>query len=90
MIKGIFRAGLRVTSKASALEFYRGVKGVLLLPISNDMKLRIEPNNHISTISARSIDDGTAVFIPAIKDDDGSIAYANRRYINQYLKSLND
>lgn len=88
MIKGVFRADLRVTSKLSALEFYKGVKGVILIPLTPSDKLRVEPNKHISIVSNRSLHNGMAPFIPSSYDEDGSIAYSHRKAINAYLKNM--
>lgn len=85
MICGVFRADLRVTSKATALEFYKGVKSVILVPCDRDTYIRVEPNCHISFVGKKDIVSGTAPFIPALHDEDGSKAYELRKHINAYL-----
>ncbi len=88
MIQGIFKHNLRVVSKEKALEFYKGVRSVILLPYSKTQHLRIEPGQHISLIPTKSIKDGSAAFIPSLFDEDGTIAYHYRKFINEYLKDL--
>ena len=87
-IKGIFRSDLRVTSKSSALEFYKGVKSVILIPFDKKDSLRIEPGRHISLVSNASIRNGSAPFVPALYDEDGTLAYRNRKHINAYLNNM--
>ena len=85
-IQGVFKADLRIVSKETALEFYKGVKSVILIPFSEEQKIRVEPGQHISIITTASIYDGSAVFTPSLYDEDGTIAYHYRKYINQYLE----
>lgn len=85
MIASIFKADLRVTSKAKALEFYEGVKSVLLIPYDAKTYIRVEPERHISFVSKKDIQAGTAPFVPALRDEDGTKAYELRKYINAYL-----
>ena len=87
-IKGVFRSDLRVTSESSALEFYKGVKSVILIPFDKEDSLRVEPGQHISLVPNVSIRNGSAPFVPALYDEDGTLAYQNRKYINAYLNSL--
>lgn len=84
-VAGVFKAGLRVTSKATALEFYKGVKHVILIPYDRETYIRVEPGCCISLVSKKDVAEGTAPFVPALRDDDGSKAYALRKYINAYL-----
>lgn len=86
MVVSIFRADLRVTSKAKALEFYEGVKHVILIPFNKFYAIRVEPNNLFGIVSWESVRDGTAQFRPNVYDDDGKIAYNYRKYINAYLR----
>ena len=88
MVSGIFKADLRVTSKEKALEFYKGVKNVILISCGREQRIRVEPGQHISIVSTESIKNGTAPFIPALYDEDGSIAYRYRKYINDYLNGF--
>ena len=88
VIQGVFRSDLRVTSKAKALEFYKGVKSVILIPVDQKDSLRVEPGQHISLVPKESIRNGTAPFAPSFHDEDGSLAYQNRKYINAYLNDL--
>ena len=87
-VQGVFKADLRVTSKATALEFYKGVKSVILIPFDKESRLRVEPGRHISVVSNESIHDGTAPFVPSFYDEDGALAYRNRKLINAYLAAL--
>ncbi len=84
----IFRSDLRINSKQTALEFYKGVKSCILIPYTVDkvQVIRIEPGNLFSVIPAKSVKDGSAPFIPSLHDEDGSLAYRYRKYINAYLK----
>ena len=88
MIQGVFKKDLVVVSKEKALEFYKRVRSVILIPYSKTQQLRIEPGQHISLIPTESIKDGSAAFIPSLFDEDGMIAYQYRKYINQYLKEI--
>lgn len=84
----IYRADLVIKSKETALEFYKGVRSCILIPYTVDkvQVIRIEPGNLFSVIPANSVKDGSAPFIPSLKDEDGSLAYRYRKYINAYLK----
>lgn len=82
----VFRANLRVTSKATALEFYNCVKHVILLPVDDEFFVRVEPNRCISLVSKADIKSGAAVFVPSMRDDTGEIAYRHRKYINAFLR----
>lgn len=88
VVQGVFKADLRVTSKATALEFYKGVKSVILIPVDQQDTLRVEPGQHISLVPKESTRNGTAPFVPSFYDEDGSLAYRNRKYINAYLNDL--
>ena len=90
VIQGVFKADLRVTSKTKALEFYKGVKHVILIPVDQEDSLRIEPGQHISIVPNKSIRNGSAPFVPSFYDEDGSLAYRNRKYINAYLNDLHE
>lgn len=85
-IAGIFRSDLQITSKETALEFYNGVRNVILIRERGDLYLRIEPGNHISHVTREEVDTGAAAFVPAMYDPYGNIAYRHRKYINQYLR----
>lgn len=86
IILSVFRADLRITSKQTAMEFYKGVKSVILIPFDGCQMLRIEPDCHISLIPKESIKDGSALFFPSYRDEDGTFAYGWRKYINAYLR----
>ena len=85
-ITAIHRSDLRIRSKADALEFYNGIKACILIPYNETYKLRIEPNRCFSIVSKKAIADGTAWMIPSLCDEDGTLAYNYRKYINAYLK----
>ena len=87
-INGVFKSNLRVTSKSTALEFYKGVKSAFFIQTQGITMLRIEPGQHISFVPNESFRNGTVAFIPAIYDEDGTLAYRNRKYINAYLRSI--
>ena len=88
-IKMIYRADLRIRSKADALEFYEGVKSCTLIPVVEPhdpgFMIRVEPNRRISMISKQAIAEGKAWMLPSFHDEDGSIAYSYRKHINAYL-----
>lgn len=86
MVVSIFRADLRVTSKAKALEFYEGIKGVVLIPHAPGYFIRVEPGKLIGYVSREDIKKGIATLVPNLRDDDGAIAYQYRKYINAYLR----
>lgn len=88
MIQGVFKKGLTVVSKETALEFYKGVKSVILIPFSEAAYIRIEPHQLFSILPAYCVRRGLAPFEPSIFDEDGSLAYKYRRSINQYLKGM--
>lgn len=85
MLISCFPANLRITSKKSALDFYKCVKHCFTIPYTDDFVLRIEPDNCFTVISKRSIQIGEAWMIPSIKDADGTLAYNYRKYINAWL-----
>ncbi len=87
-VVGVFKADLRITSKAKALEFYKGVKHVILIPYDKDTYIRVEPGCHISLVGKKDLNAGTAPFVPAWRDEDGSRAYELRKYINAYLSDM--
>lgn len=87
-ISGVFKRGFTITTKASAAEFYKCIKSVNLIPYDDVSVIRVEPNAHISLIPKKSINDGTAPFIPSFKDEDGKIAYDYRKYINAWLRDM--
>ena len=62
------------------------MKHTILIQMEDGWVLRIEPDNLISQISLHDIRTGVATFIPNLRDDDGSIAYRYRKYINAYLR----
>ena len=82
----VYRSDLRIRSKADALEFYDCIKACTLIPYNDTYKLRIEPNRCFSVISKQAIADGTAWMHPSTYDEDGTLAYNYRKYINAYLK----
>lgn len=86
MITRIHRGSLVVKDKATAQEFYKGVKACILIPYTEDMMIRIEPDNLIGFVQKEAIQRGTASFIPNFHDEDGSMAYKLRKYINAYLR----
>jgi len=88
IIQGVFRNGLRITSKEKALEFYNGVKSVILIQYGRNHRLRIEPGQLISLVSVESINNDTALLTPSLYDEDGTLAYKYRKHINAYLASL--
>ena len=90
VVQGVFRSDLRVTSKGKALEFYKGVKSVILIPVDQEDTLRVEPGQHISIVPKESIRNGTTPFVPSFYDEDGSLAYRNRKHINAYLNKLHE
>lgn len=85
MISMIHRSDLRIRSKADALEFYEGIKACVLIPHSEWLYIRVEPNKCISTVSRKIVAEGKAWMIPSQHDADGSIAYGYRKHINAYL-----
>lgn len=87
-ISGIFKRGFTITTKASVAEFYKCIKSVNLIPYDNESVIRVEPDAHFSIVSKKAISDGTAPFVPAFKDDDGSMAYKYRKYINTWLRNM--
>ena len=86
MITRIHRGSLVVKDKATAQEFYKGIKACILIPCEEDTLIRVEPDNLIGFISKDDIKTGAATFIPNFYDEDGSIAYKYRKYINAYLR----
>ncbi|MBQ8245832.1 MAG: hypothetical protein IJZ42_01750 [Lachnospiraceae bacterium] len=70
------------------MDFYKGVKSVILIPMDQKDSLRVEPGQHISLVSNESIRNGSAPFVPSFYDEDGALAYQNRKYINAYLNDL--
>ena len=87
-IQGVFRSDLRVTSKSTAMEFYKGVKSVILIPFSKTFSIRVEPGNLFSLVSVASVRNGAAVWEPSLHDADGSLAFQHRKYINAYLSNI--
>jgi hypothetical protein len=81
----VFPGSLRITSKKSALEFYKCVKHCMVIPYTDEYVLRIEPDNCFTVISKYSIQKGEAWMIPSFKDQDGKLAYNYRKYINAWL-----
>lgn len=85
MIITTYPANLRIRSKADAIKFYGCIKHCVIIPYSDDMVIRVEPNNLISTVLKSDIKNGFAWAVPNLKDEDGSIAYSYRKYINAWL-----
>lgn len=88
IVQGVFRRDLRIVSKESAKEFYKGVKSVILISFSKSLQIRVEPGQHISLIPVESVKNGSAMFVPSYFDEDGALAYRYRRFINNYLKDM--
>lgn len=86
MITRIHRGSLVVKDKATAQEFYKGVKACILIPCHEGTYIRVEPGNLIGFIDKAQLANGTAPFIPNFHDEDGSMAYKHRKYINAYLR----
>ena len=86
-INYVLPSDLRITSKKTALEFYKGVKACFVIPINyrGDL-LRVEPGNCISVINEIDLVGGTAWMVPSYKDIDGTYAYQFRKVINAYLR----
>ena len=82
----IHRSDLVITSKETALEFYKGIRSTIIIPYNDTYSLRIEPDKHFSIIARESIKGETAWMIPSIVDDGGIRAYRYRKYINAYLR----
>ena len=86
----VFKGDLQITSREKALEFYRSVKCVHLIPAGYSMGvqifIRVEPGNHISRITSDEVVSGAACFVPALYDPYGNIAYKWRKYINAWLR----
>lgn len=82
----IYPSNLCIRTKADALKFYDCVKACTRIPYNKDYDLRIEPNRCFSVISKQAIADGTAWMHPSTYDEDGTLAYNYRKYINAYLK----
>ena len=82
----IHRSDLVIKSKATALEFYKGVKKCILIPYTEDKVIRIEPDNFFSVVPIECVTDGSAAFIPSVYDDGGIRAFRYRKYINAYLR----
>ena len=85
-ISMIHRADLVITSKETALEFYKGVKSCILIPCNRSYVIRVEPGNLFSVIPTEAIKDGSATFMANVCDEDGILAYRYRKYINAYLR----
>ena len=81
----IYRSGLRIRSKADALEFYDCIKACTIIPYNDVYVIRVEPNRCFSVISKQSVAEGKAWMMPSICDDDGTRAYRYRKYINAYI-----
>ena len=82
----VFPVNLRVTSCEEALKFYGCIKSCVLIPFVDGMKIRVEPNRLIGIVSNEDLEQGRAMFVPNMVDDDGKIAYQYRKYINAWLK----
>lgn len=86
MIISTFPAALRIRSKADARQFHSCIKHTFTIPYTDDMVIRVEPNNLIGIVSKESIREGYAWAIPNLQDDDGTTAYSLRKYINAWLE----
>jgi hypothetical protein len=82
----VYPSDLRIRSKADALKFYDCVKACHIIPYNDTYELRIEPNRCFSVISKQAIADGTAWMHPSTYDEDGTLAYNYRKYINADLR----
>jgi len=81
-----WRSDLQITSRETALEFYRCIRQVHLIWVDRDTFIRVEPNNQISRIPSSSVKDGSAWMYPGLYDPYGNIAYKWRKYINAWLR----
>lgn len=94
MVLSVFRGDLQITDREKALEFYRCVKSVILIPagVYRDTDstirifIRVEPGCLISRITSDEIEKGTACFTPSLYDPYGNICYRWRKYINAWLR----
>lgn len=90
----VFKGDLQITSREKALEFYRSVKCVHLIPAGEiqegdrivEVYIRVEPGCHISRITSDEIKQGIAWATPSLYDPYGNIAYRWRRPINAWLR----
>jgi len=85
MLISTFPSSLRITSKKTALDFYKCVKHCFVIPYNDAYVLRIEPDNCFSVISKETIRRGNAWMVPSFRDQDGKLAYNYRKYINAWL-----
>ena len=83
-ITAVHRSDLRITSKATALEFYEGIRACVLIPCDTHV-IRIEPNRCFTVFHRDNLTAGKAWMIPSVVDDDGIRAYRYRKYINAWL-----
>ena len=87
IVLNVFPCDLRITSKETAVRFYKCIKSGILIPINYRRDyLRVEPDNCISVVSKVDVVNGNAWMIPSIQDLDGTIAYRYRKVINAYLR----
>lgn len=90
----VFKTDLQITSREKALEFYKCVKCVHLIPAGfvRDGErtircyIRVEPGNHISRITSEDRERGIAWAVPSLYDPHGNIAYRWRKHINAWLR----
>ena len=82
----VYPSDLCIRSKADALKFYDCVKACTLIPYNKDYYLRIEPNMCFTVIGRKTVAEGNAWMVPSVCDDDGTLAYNYRKYINAYLR----
>lgn len=85
-VKMVYHADFRIRSKADAIKFYDCVKACNLIPYNDTYVIRVEPGKCFSVVSKKAIADGTAWMHPSTCDDDGTLTYNYRKYINAYLR----
>jgi hypothetical protein len=83
----VFPANLVIRGKEDAKRFYACVKSVHLIPYNRHYLLRIEPNNCFTVIAADTLALGLAWMIPSTCDEDGTLAFNYRKYINAWLRT---
>lgn len=82
----VFRGDMRIVSKQDARDFYKCVKSVILIPTGGKYKIRVEPGNLIGFVHIDDLRGGRAWITPNLQDDNGDIAWHNRKHINAWLR----
>lgn len=85
-ITAMHRSALRVISKATALEFLEGIRDTLIIRTEGEWFIRFQPGNLVGFITDEDLENGTAIFMPNVMDEDGAITYHYRKYINAWLR----